>query len=138
MTRTILRHWRLLTVVTVAQCVIAAVLRVVSIAKVRAGAQACRPLACRLVPASDDRIAWALEATGRRLGGASSCLGRALLAQMLLSRGDAPVSVCLGVKHPAGGALQAHAWAVRGDRILVGAPAHEYLPMLTWTAVDAR
>ena len=134
----ILRHLRLLTVVTAAQCTVAAALRVASIARVRASVRACRGAAAILVPRSNEQIAWAIEATGRRLGTAGSCLVRALVAEMLLDGSDGVVRVSLGVKHDADGSLRAHAWVTRNDRILVGAPAHDYVPIVTWTASNLR
>ncbi len=136
-TAKILRHWWLLTVATVAQCVVAAALRGVSLSRLRSGSRACHGLARILVPdANAPIIAWAVEATGRRLGRASSCLVRALVTQMLLEGAGEAVSLSLGVKHTTEGALQAHAWVTRAGRIVVGAPVDEYLPIVTWT--DAR
>lgn len=123
---------------TAAQCAVAAALRIASIASVRAGVRACRGAAAVLVPRSNEQIAWAIEATGRRLGNVGSCLVRALVAEMLLDCADGVVRVSLGVKHDADGSFRAHAWVTRNDRVLVGAPAHEYVPLVTWTASNVR
>lgn len=123
---------------TAAECAVAAALRVASIASVRATMRACRVAAAILVPRNNEQIAWAIEATGRRLGAAGSCLVRALVAEMLLDGSDGVVRVSLGVKHDADGSLRAHAWVTRNDQILVGAPAHEYVPIVTWAGSDLR
>ncbi len=128
-----LRHWRLFAVATMAQCVVSAAVRIASIAKVRGYMRACRGTANRLVVASNEQIAWGIEATGRRLGRASSCLVRALVAEMLLDSAGGPVTLALGVRHTSVGTLEAHAWVLCGQRVLVGAPIDRYVPIVTWT-----
>ena len=53
-----------------AQVVTACALRVMSLPTLRAVADLLHPLACLLLKGSDDRVIWAIEATGRRLEGA--------------------------------------------------------------------
>jgi len=78
-------------------------------------------------------VAWAIDATGRRLGGLSSCLARAVVAEMLLDPLNGPVVFSLGVRHASDGRFQAHAWIAQADRVLVGASADDYVPIVTWT-----
>jgi len=132
-TAAIVRQWWLLAVVTGAQLAAAAALRVVPLSALRAHT-AGRRFARVLVRDSGERVAWAIEATGRRLGRASSCLARAVVAEMLLDSSEGPVSLSLGVRHTPAGAFEAHAWVARADRILVGAPADGYVPIVTWTS----
>ena len=82
---------------------------------------------------SSERIAWAIEATGRRLPRPSSCLARAIVAEMLLDLAEGPVHLYIGVRHTDAGAFQAHAWVMRADRVVVGTPVDGYAPILIWT-----
>ena len=98
----------------------------------RAAAGRFRRLARFLVHGSDERIVWAIEATARRLGRLSTCLIRALVAELMLDSNEGPLSLTIGVRRTAAGALEAHAWLARRDRILTGATADEYLPLVNW------
>ena len=129
--------WRLLVAVAVAQVVAAAALRAMPLLVLRASVSRCRPLARFLVRGSDKRIAWAIEASGRRLGRLSTCLIRALVAELVLDSNDGPMSLTIGVRRTAAGALEAHAWLARQDRVLIGARTDEYVPLVTWTSVPA-
>jgi hypothetical protein len=82
---------------------------------------------------SSERVAWAIDATGRRLGRLSSCLARAVIAEMLFDPLDGPVIFNIGVRHAADGRFQAHAWIAIADRVLVGASSDDYVPVVTWT-----
>jgi hypothetical protein len=126
---------RLLIAVALAQVVAAAALRAMGLPVLRAGARRYRQIARFLVSGSDERIAWAIEATGRRLGRLSSCLIRALVAELVLDVGDGPVSLTIGVRRTSAGTLEAHAWLARQDRVLVGATSVEYAPLVTWTSL---
>ncbi len=131
---TLVRHGWLLAAVTAAQLGTVAALRLMPLAALRAGTDRCRRVARLIVHDPDERIAWALEATGPRLGRLSSCLARAVVAEMLLAPTGDPVHLCIGVRlGGAGGTFQAHAWVARADRVLVGAPAEGYEPIATWT-----
>ena len=100
----------------------------------RARISRCRRLTRFLVRSSDTRVAWAIEATGRRLGRLSTCLVRALVAELVLDSNDGPVSLTIGVRRTAAGALEAHAWLARQDRVLIGATTDAYVPLVTWTS----
>ena len=124
--------WRLLAVVAVAQIVTAVALRAVPLAAVRGGASRFRRLAHFLAQGSDDRIVWAIEATGKRLGRLSTCLIRALVAALMVDTNDGPVSLTIGVRRTSAGTLDAHAWLARQDRVLIGATLDEYVTIATW------
>ncbi len=55
---------------------------------------------------------------------------------MLDSQGG-PVSLTIGVRRTPAGAIEAHAWIARGDCVIIGATADEYIPLVTWTSVAA-
>lgn len=129
--------WRLVVAVAVAQVVTAAALCVMPLPALRVRARRVRPLARFLVRGSDSRIAWAIEATGRRLPRVSTCLIRALVAELVLDLNDGPVSLTIGVRRTADGTIEAHAWLARKDRVLVGATPDEYAPLVTWTSLPA-
>jgi hypothetical protein len=129
--------WRLLVAVAVVQIAAAAALRAASLRAVRAGARRFRRLARFCVRGSDGRIAWAIEASGRRLGRLSTCLSRALAAELVFDPSDGPVSLTIGVRRRAAGMLEAHAWLSRKERVLVGATSDDYVPVVTWTSVPA-
>ena len=123
--------WRLLAAMTVGQVVVAGALRTMRLPALRAGGGRVRRLARVLVGSSDDRIVWAIEATGRRLGRLSSCLVRALVAEFVLDSKDGPVHLTIGVKRT-GDALEAHAWVTRQNHILIGATSDQFIPLVTW------
>jgi hypothetical protein len=127
----------LLVAVAVAQVVAAAALRAMPVQAFRAGAHRFRRFAQVLVRGSDERKAWAIEATGRRLGRLSTCLIRALVAELLLDSNHEPLSLTIGVKRTADGAIEAHAWLARTNRVLIGTTADTYVPLLTWTGPPA-
>src|SRR6266550_4974674 len=95
-TAAILRQWWLLAAVAAAQIVAAAALRVVRLSALRPRMAGRRRLARFFVRESSERVAWAIEATGRRLGRASSCLARAVVAEMLFDSASGPVSLSIG------------------------------------------
>jgi hypothetical protein len=129
--------WRLLAAVAVAQIGAAAALRAMPLLTLRTGISRVRRLGQFFVRDSDERIAWAIEAVGRRLGRVSTCLIRALVAELVLNVGDGPVSLTIGVKRTTAGTLEAHAWVTRHDRVLIGATSDEYIPLATWTRLPA-
>jgi Transglutaminase-like superfamily len=124
--------WQLLVTVAVAQVVAAAALCAMPLPALRAGASRFRRPAQFFVRGSDERIVWAIEATGRRLGRLSTCLIRALVAELVLDSSAGPVSVTIGVRRTASGTLEAHAWLARQERVLIGATADEYVPIVKW------
>src|SRR3989442_3549029 len=76
------------------------------------------------------RIAWAIERVSRVVPGARSCLVQALAAQVLLARRGCHSSVLIGVAHPSGESLHAHAWVESEGRGVLGTPhAGQYTPL---------
>jgi len=76
------------------------------------------------------RIAWAVERMGRVVPDARSCLVQALAAQVLLARRGCHSSVRIGVAHPSGESLHAHAWVESEGRGVLGTPhAGQYTPL---------
>jgi hypothetical protein len=94
----------------------------VALPTVRTGAIRLRRLSRVLLPGSDDRVLWAIEATGRRLTGISTCLVRAIIAEARLSDAGRPLRLTVGVKRSPTGALQSHAWVADAQRVLIGGP----------------
>jgi len=93
-----------------------------------------RPLAIALSGnAPEHRVIWAVEA-GSRWAGATTCLARALAAELLLPATGAPLVVTIGVTSPARGLLKSHAWVERDGRVLVGGDESrcEYEPFVAW------
>jgi hypothetical protein len=69
---------------------------------------------------SADRIVWAVEAAGRRLPGAGTCLTQALAAHVLLRRQGYPTLLHIGVLRGEEGRFEAHAWLKSGDKVVIG------------------
>jgi anti-sigma-K factor RskA len=128
------RDWRLLVVVAAAQIAVAAALRILPLSVWRSCTGRRNRVARLLVNGPDERLVWAIEATARRLGRLSTCLVRALVAQLVLNSDDGQVSLTIGVRHNSAGAFEAHAWVTRRDCVLLGATGDEYLPIVTWTS----
>lgn len=124
-------EWRLVSVIALAQIVIAGALRVVSLRALRRATAIARPLAHALAHAPDDRVVWATHAAGRRLGRASTCLTRALAA-CLVAEDAAGLTLTIGVKRTSTAGVEAHAWLTRGDRVLIGLPSEDYAPLVDW------
>lgn len=80
----------------------------------------CRPGRGR--PETAGRLAWAVAAAARRLPAwFRACLPQALAAEALLRRHGAPAELVIGVRPAAsGGPVQAHAWVMSGERVVVG------------------
>ena len=128
--------WWLLVAVTLAQVAAAAALHTMPLPALRTGASRLRRPAQFLVRGSDERIIWAIEATGRRLGRWSTCLLRALVAELLLDTGNGTVCLTIGIRRTADN-LEAHAWLARNGRVLIGSPADDYTPIVDWTSPSA-
>jgi Transglutaminase-like superfamily len=128
-------EWRLLTAAAAAQIAIAAALRLAPLGRVRRGAAFARPIVRAIGRGSDDRVVWAILATGRRLRRWSTCLVRALAAEMIVADGRDLV-LTIGVKRT-GRLVDAHAWLARGDRVLVGETADEFAPLVVWGRASA-
>lgn len=129
---------RLVFVVCIVQLVVAAALRVMPVRVLSSTIARHRAAARWILRAPEERIGWAIEAVGRRLPSISTCLVRALVADLFL--GGAPRSgrVKIGVRR-SNGLLESHAWFERDGRILVGgAGADEYVEFVTLQVEDSR
>ena len=115
------------------QVTVAIGLRLTPLAVLRKTGLRLRPLVWALLPGSEDRVIWAIEASGRRLPGLGTCLVRALVGEMRLSSPQRALSLVIGVKRAASGALQSHAWLRDRDRVLIGGPLDDSLsPLVQW------
>jgi hypothetical protein len=131
---------RLLVAVCIVQLLaLAAVARVPIPAARRALVRIRRSALALRGAASEARVIWAIEATGRWRVGGSSCLARALAAELLLPPAVQPPTVVVGVTSLAGGRLKSHAWIERDGRVLIGGgeSRREYLPLVTWSGGTA-
>jgi hypothetical protein len=120
----------------VAQIATCVALRVMPLPAVRRRAAQLQPLARVAAHASDERVIWATDATGRRLGRFSSCLIRALVAELMIGTASG-LRFSIGVRRTDAGALEAHAWLARGDRVLIGATPDDYAPLVEWVGRSA-
>ena len=78
------------------------------------------------------RWLWALDASGRHLGRASSCLARAVAAQWSARRCGIALPISIGVVRGADGSLAAHAWIAAPGGLRLGADrAGGYVPLAT-------
>jgi hypothetical protein len=129
--------WQLLVAAALAQVIAAAALRAMPLLVLRTRAARFRWLARMLVRGSEERVVWAIEATGRRLGDTSTCLIRALVADLVLASPERPLCLTIGVRRTTSGALRAHAWVAQQDRVLVGATLECYVPLVEWNSFCA-
>lgn len=130
--------WRLLAGAAAIQVLTASALRIMSLPALRVLFARVRPVVRVFLKGSDDRVVWAVEATGRRLGGVSTCLVRAMIVDTCLSTPERPLRLTIGIRRAAVGALEAHAWVGDSDRILIGgSTAGQYSPMLSWDSLTA-
>lgn len=69
-----------------------------------------------------ERTAWAVAAAARRLPAPfRDCLPQALVAEAMLTRRGAPAELRIGIRSGgAGQRVEAHAWVVSGERVVVG------------------
>ena len=128
--------WRLLIGVAIAQIIIAIALRAMPVAALRRRAARARPIVRFAARGSDDRVVWAIHAAGRRLGRLSTCLIRALAAELVIDD-RAGLVLTIGIRRTAEGAVDAHAWLARGDRVLVGSTSDGYVPLVEWGRISA-
>jgi hypothetical protein len=70
--------------------------------------------------ASAQDVAWAVGVAADWLPGEFKCLPRAYAAHWLLARHGYPSEVQVGVARDAAGKVEAHAWVVHQDQIVVG------------------
>ena len=123
--------------VAIAQALVRAALVVMPIRAVRRTGVGLR-FCGRLIAArwNGDRLLTAIDATGRRLGSYSTCLVRALVAEILLTDADGPICLVIGVRRGAHCGLESHAWIERDSRVIVGATAGDrYQPIVGWEKV---
>jgi hypothetical protein len=71
-------------------------------------------------PEIESRITWALSIASKRILGKDTCLPQAMAARVMFTRSGCPAEIRFGVKKGLEGKLQAHAWVLNGDRILIG------------------
>src|SRR5947207_1221633 len=129
---------RLLAGAALVQVLTACALRMLTVPALRRYFAHLRPLLAITLRGSEDRVIWALEATGRRLAGLSTCLVRAIIVEQRLSTPDRPLKLMIGVRRVLAGELQSHAWVTDGDRILIGGgTAGDFLPFVAWDSVTS-
>jgi hypothetical protein len=130
------RDWPLLITIAIAQVLVAAALRTMNVGSVRRLIRQLRSLpdsTARLW--SDDRVVWALQATGRRLGRISTCLVRAVVAEAVLQSPDRPLRLIIGVKRAANGCIESHAWVEDQRRVIIGATPDVFVPIAGWPSL---
>ena len=115
-------YWPVLAGAVVTQIGVALALRLGTLSTLRRAGLRVRPWVKIVLPGTDDRVVWAIEATGRRLGVASSCLVRALVGEIRLGSSERPVYLVIGVKRTESGGLFSHAWLRDRERVLIGGP----------------
>jgi len=128
--------WRLVAGASVAQIAAACALRWLPLPTVRSLGARLRPLAHVLLKGSDERVLWAIEATGRRLPRVSTCLVRAMVADVRLSSLRRPLQLRIGVSRVPTGDLRSHAWLMDRERLLLGGPvAPEFQLFVAWESL---
>ncbi|OFV90252.1 MAG: hypothetical protein A3G76_05765 [Acidobacteria bacterium RIFCSPLOWO2_12_FULL_65_11] len=130
--------WRLLIAASLVQVLTAFGLRTMSLPTLRRGAARLRLLAHFILRGPEARVIWAIEASGRRLAGVSTCLVRAIVADLALGSPERPLRLTVGVRYEPGGRLQSHAWLADRDRIVIGgSTADQYAPLTVWDSLFA-
>jgi hypothetical protein len=125
--------WWLLAGAAAAQTAVWAALRVMTLSTLRSAATCLRRPLKFMLRGGDERVIWAVEATGRRLSGLSTCLVRAVVVETRCGSGERPVRLEIGVRRTPAGALQSHAWVRDGHRVIVGGPVeHDFVPIVAW------
>ena len=66
-------------------------------------------------------LVWAVIAASRYVPGAT-CLAQALSLQALLAHSGRASRVAIGISKPESRRIEAHAWVVSGDQVLIGGP----------------
>jgi hypothetical protein len=128
--------WRLLLAASLLQLLTAVAVRTMPLPRLRRRGARLRPLAQVLLAGTDQRVIWAIDSTGRRLARVSTCLVRAIVAELALGRPARPLRLSIGVRRAPAGDLQSHAWVTHEDGILIGGPiAGDYVPLVTWDSV---
>jgi hypothetical protein len=127
------RERRMLLAAAALQVVFSVLLRIVSFRRMTASVTAPRvePHAAPDI-AVVGRWLWAIDATGRHLGAASSCLARALAARWIARRTGVDLPISIGVARGASNSFDAHAWIAGAHDLHLGAAAAaRYVPLLT-------
>ncbi len=120
------------------QVLTACALRYVGLPTLRRGAIGLRRVARSMAGGSEARAIWALEASRRILPGLSTCLTRALVAELVLASPHRSVMLTIGIRRGERARIEAHAWVHRDGRVLVGGPsASAYVPLISWDAPAA-
>jgi hypothetical protein len=133
------RDCRLLFCVSAAESIALAALDLGSLRGARRTLAWFRPLALAFAGRPGEaRVVWALAARGRWLGGGSTCLGRALVAELLLDTIEQPLTVVVGVAAVQGG-MRSHAWIERNGHVLLGGDdaRRQYVPLVAWLSATA-
>lgn len=85
-----------------------------------------------------ERIAWAVSLAAGYVPGAT-CLVQALVARSMMSREGFPARVRIGVRVGETSRLEAHAWLVLDDRIILGdSPGCPHVPLETPAGLPSR
>ena len=99
-----------------------------SLMKFVAGLSRSKSMLLPAAPAFLEKFGWAVNAASSYVP-RSTCLTRALVAQILLKRRGLPAELHIGVGKDENGKFQAHAWIVSGGRVIIGSEEHEnYVP----------
>jgi hypothetical protein len=113
-------EWRILAVVVLWQAAIAILLRLIPLQTVRKGLVPFRRITDWFADSDERRLIWALEAAAPRLPRSwSSCLTRALVAELLLADSAGTVRVTIGILRDKS-AFEAHAWVERDGNVILG------------------
>jgi len=126
----------LVAVAAVVQLAVGTALRLVPVRTVWRLIAKSRTLARWIAKAPEARIAWAIEAAGRRLPWISTCLVRALAAELFLGN-SRNGHIRIGVRRSAAGTLESHAWFERDGRTIVGGSPVAYVDFMTLDAGPA-
>ena len=132
--------WRLLAGASLMHVLAWFALRTAPVPRARAMCAHLRPVTNLILRGSDARVIWAIEASGRRLAGLSTCLVRAIIVDVCLSTRERPLRVVIGVRRTIAGEFQSHAWVDDRDRILIGgskASTAEFVPVVAWPSITA-
>ena len=80
---------------------------------------------------NDEKLAWAIAATGPSLG--ATCLPQAMAACWFLARSGMQPILRIGVRKSGEGAVSAHAWVEHAGRVLIGGRPDlaSYAPLLS-------
>lgn len=137
--RLLRRDVGLLSAVFLVQVALGAAVRVAPVPRLWRAVRRLRAIAAHVTLGPEERIAWAIEAVGRRLPSISTCLVRALAADFFLTVPGCVSHVRVGVRRSERGALESHAWFERDGRILVGgASADTYVHLVTFDSTRSH